>query len=175
MATEITRIVYETYLYNEWTVTKAESHSSRIVWITSHGHIWGLNSERNMKHEIKLLNIYFYALIQMNYHIRQKICSNETSFQTQYTCYIWPNVIFFMRSTRCPQLNFYQPSVGNVCFEVSFHHGAFPLKWCQNERDSVSNHQRHDCLLNRLFKAQIKENIKVPRQWPYWGEFTGDR
>ena len=41
--------------------------------------------------------------------------------------------------------------------------------------DGVSNHQSHDCLLNCLFKAQIKENIKAPRYWPLWGEFTGDR
>ena len=25
------------------------------------------------------------------------------------------------------------------------------LQWRQNERDGVSNHQPHDCLLNRLF------------------------
>ena len=31
------------------------------------------------------------------------------------------------------------------------------LQWRHNERDGVSNHQAHDCLLNRLFKAQIKE------------------
>ena len=37
------------------------------------------------------------------------------------------------------------------------------LKWRQNERDGVWNHQLHDCLLNRLFKAQIKVNIKDPR------------
>ena len=44
---------------------------------------------------------------------------------------------------------------------------------CHNERDGVSNHQHHDYLLNRLFKAQIKENIKAPRHWPLCGEFTG--
>ena len=33
------------------------------------------------------------------------------------------------------------------------------LQWRHNERDGVSNDQPHDCLLNRLFKAQIKENI----------------
>ena len=49
------------------------------------------------------------------------------------------------------------------------------LQWRHNERDGVSNHQPDDCLLNRLFKAQIKENIKAPRDWPLWGEFTGDR
>ena len=26
-----------------------------------------------------------------------------------------------------------------------------------------------------LYKAQIKENIKAPRHWPLWGEFTDDR
>ena len=32
-----------------------------------------------------------------------------------------------------------------------------------------------DYLLNRLFKAQIKEDIKAPRHWFLWGEFTDDR
>ena len=43
-----------------------------------------------------------------------------------------------------------------------------PLKWRHNERDGISNHQPCDCLLNRLYKAQIKENIKAPRHWPLW-------
>ena len=30
------------------------------------------------------------------------------------------------------------------------------LQWRHNERDGVSNHQPHDCLLNRIFKTQIK-------------------
>ena len=48
------------------------------------------------------------------------------------------------------------------------------LRWRHNERDGVSNHQPHDCLLNGLF-VQIKENIKqAPRHWPLCGEFTGN-
>ena len=50
----------------------------------------------------------------------------------------------------------------------------FSLQWRHNERDGVSKHQSHYCLLNGLFKAQIKENIKAPRHWPLWGEFAGD-
>ena len=50
-----------------------------------------------------------------------------------------------------------------------------PLQWRHNERVGVSNHQPQDCLPNRLFKAQIKENTKAPRHWPLCGEFTGDR
>ena len=49
------------------------------------------------------------------------------------------------------------------------------LHWRHNGCDGVSNHQPHDCLLNRLFKVQIKENIKAPCHWPLCGEFTGDR
>ena len=45
-------------------------------------------------------------------------------------------------------------------------------QWHHNERDGISIHQPHDCLLNCLFKVQIKENIKALRHWPLWGEFT---
>ena len=50
-----------------------------------------------------------------------------------------------------------------------------PLQWRHSGHDGISNHQPHDCLLNRLFKTQIKENIKAPSYWPLYGEFTGDR
>ena len=35
------------------------------------------------------------------------------------------------------------------------------LQWRHNGHGGVSNHQPHHCLFNRLFKAQIKENIKL--------------
>ena len=34
------------------------------------------------------------------------------------------------------------------------------LRWRQNGRDSVSNHQPHDCLLNRLFRRRSKKTPK---------------
>ena len=49
------------------------------------------------------------------------------------------------------------------------------LQLCHNECNGVQSHRAHDYLLNRLFKAQIKENIKALPHWPLWGEFTGDR
>ena len=48
------------------------------------------------------------------------------------------------------------------------------LQWRHNERDCVSNHQPHDCLLV-FIQAQIQENIKAPRHWPLWWEITGNR
>ena len=47
--------------------------------------------------------------------------------------------------------------------------GAKILQWHHNQRDGIANHQRLDCLLNRLFKAQFKESITVPRHCPFWG------
>ena len=35
------------------------------------------------------------------------------------------------------------------------------LRWRHNERDSVSNHQPHDCLLNRLFRRRPKKTSKL--------------
>ena len=35
------------------------------------------------------------------------------------------------------------------------------LQWLHNERDGVSNHQHHDCLLNRLFRRRSKKTSKL--------------
>ena len=37
----------------------------------------------------------------------------------------------------------------------------FSLQWRHNGRDSVTNHQPHDCLLNRLFTHRSKKNSKL--------------
>ena len=36
-----------------------------------------------------------------------------------------------------------------------------PLQWRHNGRDSVSNHQPHDCLLDRLFRSRSKKISKL--------------
>ena len=36
-----------------------------------------------------------------------------------------------------------------------------PLQWRHNGRDSVSNHQPHDCLLNRLCRHRSKKTSKL--------------
>ena len=35
------------------------------------------------------------------------------------------------------------------------------LRWRHNGRDTVSNHQPHDCLLNRLFRRRSKKTSKL--------------
>ena len=65
----------------------------------------------------------------------------------------------------------YSPTVSNVESHLLMLNA---LQWCHNECDGISNHQPHNCLLNRLFKAQIKENTKAPCHWPLYREFTSD-
>ena len=53
-----------------------------------------------------------------------------------------------------------------------------PLQWRHNECDCVSNHQPHDCLLNRLFRQRSKKTLKLrvtglcAGNSPVTGEFT---
>ena len=39
-------------------------------------------------------------------------------------------------------------------------HGSI-LQWCHNECNGVSNHQPHDCLLNRLFRCRSRKTSKL--------------
>ena len=41
-----------------------------------------------------------------------------------------------------------------ILFQVS-------LRWRHNVRDSVSNHQPHDCLLDRVFRRRLKKTSKL--------------
>ena len=38
---------------------------------------------------------------------------------------------------------------------------SIPLHWNHNGHDSLSNHQPHDCLLNRLFRRRLKKISKL--------------
>ena len=40
---------------------------------------------------------------------------------------------------------------------VTYRYISESLQWRHNERDGVSNHQLHDCLLNRLFRRRSKK------------------
>ena len=58
----------------------------------------------------------------------------------------------------------------------------YVLQWRHKERDGVSNHQPHGCLLNRIFKAHIKEKKSKLRvtglcagNSPVTGEFPAQR
>ena len=44
------------------------------------------------------------------------------------------------------------------------------LQWRHNERDGVSNHQPHDCFLNRLFRRRSKKTSKLRFTGPCAGK-----
>ena len=45
--------------------------------------------------------------------------------------------------------------------ENSINNASQSLQWRHNGRDCVSNHQPHDCLLNRLFRRRSKNTSKL--------------
>ena len=47
------------------------------------------------------------------------------------------------------------------CFHPMVPNISRPLQWHHNERDGVSNHQPHDCLLNRLLGRRSKKTSKL--------------
>ena len=58
-----------------------------------------------------------------------------------------------------------------------FQYENITLQWRHNERDCVSNHQSHDCLLSHLFRRRLKKTSKLrvtgycERNSPATGEF----
>ena len=53
-------------------------------------------------------------------------------------------------------------SIYSTCAQYRVHHELFcSLRWRQNGRNSVSNHQPHDCLLNRLFRRRSKKPSRL--------------
>ena len=52
--------------------------------------------------------------------------------------------------------------VSPLCTSISLYYFLFvSLQWRHNELDGVSNHQPHDCLLNRLFTHRSKKSSKL--------------
>ena len=51
-----------------------------------------------------------------------------------------------------------------------------PLQWRHKEHDGVSNHQPHDCLLNRLFRSRSKStsNLRVTGLCVWNSPITGE-
>ena len=81
-------------------------------------------------------------------------------------CYIYFIVLFEASQTKegshynqKDELSSYRSSVCVLCWPD--HINLCPLRWRHNGRDSVSNHQPYDCLLNRLFRRRWKKTSKL--------------
>ena len=66
-------------------------------------------------------------------------------------------------------------------FEIRRHVSIWSLQWRHNDHDGVSNHQPHDCLLNRLCRRRSKKTSKLRVTGlcvgnpPVTGEFPAQR
>ena len=72
--------------------------------------------------------------------------------------------------------------ITGVQHTTDVHRSPLPtLQWRHNGRDGVSNHQTHDCLLNRLFRRRSKKTSKLrvtglcAGNSPVTGEFRAQR
>ena len=76
-------------------------------------------------------------------------------------------------------LDVYGFSIWRVNLSISYM--IITLQWRHDERDVVSNHQRFDCLLNRLYRRRSKKTSKLivtclgVRNSPVTGEFPAQR
>ena len=50
---------------------------------------------------------------------------------------------------------------GNAYMSYRVFTSCSPLQWRHTGRDGISNHQPHDCLLNRLFRHRSKKESKL--------------
>ena len=87
----------------------------------------------------------------------------------------WPG----MRVTEAPFIN--AQICGTIVFVQAYLLYTLALQWRHNEPDCVSNHQPHDCLLNRLFRRGSKKTSKLrvtglcAGNSPGTGEFPAQR
>ena len=102
-------------------------------------------------------------------------CRQATS---HYLSQCWPSFLSPYGVTRPWRVNILRPARRSMYMRQWIESSLYPLHWRHNGRDSVSNHQPHDCLLNRLFRRRSKKtshlrvtglcvgNSPVPGEFP---------
>ena len=75
---------------------------------------------------------------------------------------IIPKQQFFVHNNPTPlhSSNFYQCQL-TISWVIMVTYSSISLQWRHNWCDGASNHQPHDCLLNRLFKRRPKKASKL--------------
>ena len=86
----------------------------------------------------------------------------------------------YIRYGSAPYIN-KEAEIWNYTQSCGFAWHCISLQWRHNEPDGISNHQPHDCLLNRLFRRRPKKTSKLRvtglcvRNSPLTGEFPAQR
>ena len=71
----------------------------------------------------------------------------------------WANQMAYMQKTADCSLLHVCNLIG--CTGANQRGAVDTLWWCHDEHDDISNHQPHDCLLNRLFRRRSKKTSKL--------------
>ena len=89
---------------------------------------------------------------------------------TPWTFFCWSRFLFlFMMVVKVPsaERHHFRPNdflsfrnISYMLLEVLVS-SSIALQWRHDGHDSVSNHQPHDCLLNRLFRHRSKKTLKL--------------
>ena len=96
---------------------------------------------------------------------------------------VWPNDDWSTIQSSYDMVNFLKGNHNKYSIAHPWEHMVWgtPLRWRHNGRDSVSNHQPHHCLLNRLFRRRSKKTSKLrvtglcAWNWPGTGEFPAQK
>ena len=87
--------------------------------------------------------------IKIGGHLYLNICSNMSTTEPCFGNYMW------IRMDKMHNfLKYYKIGM------ISNRTATKSLQWRNNERDGVSHHQPHHCLLNRLFRRRWKKTSK---------------
>ena len=68
--------------------------------------------------------------------------------------------MFILFEFACNKRKCAHHGAGDECIYIYRKNNTVVLQWRHNGHDYVSNHQRHDCLLNRLFRCRSKKTSK---------------
>ena len=108
----------------------------------------------------------FVLRSKVNTQILQLMLSWEMIWQTQsrhleheITLFLHQVLSFFISFQF--QLSHYMRITGISRRSLLLTSRYLPLHWRHNDHDGVSNHQPHDCLLNRLFRRRSKKTSKL--------------
>ena len=99
-------------------------------------------------------------------------------FKSCFFMLVWTNLELNCRQFQTPWRPCYVTEINSnhistFKFPVIWLQQYIPLQWRHSDRDGVSNHQPHHCLLKRLFRRRWKKTSKL-RVTGLW-EFTGDQ
>ena len=113
-------------------VTRVTSPANQGIYLRATGSFVQSFALANNKEIIKIPHFWPFMLITHGFQA-QRVSNVEIVSMSWYYHTLWPLHLFKLLS----------------------------LQWHHNGHDSISNHQPHDCLLNRLFKRRSKKTSKL--------------